>query len=479
MKLPRQVANPGLEVLIRGAGYSSLERFAQVINLRGWEMHGVKLSYDHISVKRWLAGSVCQNPDVVAAVLSDAWGIPVPVEVAWPDLRDGKPPGPAHLHPWAADRTLEELGLFVRSDMLTRRDTLSGAVKALSGPAFLAPIARWLGVPPRRLTNRSHGGQRVGMPEVTAIERSARYFAATDAEIGGALSREAAVGQLRYAVDLAQHASYGDAVGNRLLAAIAELSGLVGYLCQDSGMPGPAQRYFTFGLQTARESTDIRAPMLAVSILADMAQQMRWLGRPSTAIRLHDLAANQLPADRRRFNIVRAVLASKRAEDGLCFLGASALPEVKSTLSMAFDLYAQATDEDRSTAVAGWHRALDMSESGLHGRAAAAYLVLAKENNQFAGDAEYSTLYMLANTAGGQGRDKVLGQIRLARVRFALDEPEHACADGDRALDLAEETPSAMVRIRLRELLADSEPYGELPNVKVLRERVRTAVSRE
>src|SRR5262249_43570751 len=38
-------------------------------------MCGLKLSYDHVTVKRWLAGSVCQNPDVVAAVLSDAWGV--------------------------------------------------------------------------------------------------------------------------------------------------------------------------------------------------------------------------------------------------------------------------------------------------------------------------------------------------------------------------------------------------------------------
>jgi hypothetical protein len=56
----------------------------------------------------------------------------------------------------------------------------------------------------------------------------------------GALSREAAVGQLKYAVELAHHASYSDAVGNRLLAAIAALSGLVGYLCHDSGMPPEA-----------------------------------------------------------------------------------------------------------------------------------------------------------------------------------------------------------------------------------------------
>jgi hypothetical protein len=27
---------------------------------RGWDMHGVRTSYDHVTVKRWLAGSVCQ-----------------------------------------------------------------------------------------------------------------------------------------------------------------------------------------------------------------------------------------------------------------------------------------------------------------------------------------------------------------------------------------------------------------------------------
>src|SRR5262249_31939902 len=154
----------------------------------------------------------------------------------------------------------------------------------------------------------------------------------------------------KYAVDLARHANYSESTGNRLLAAIAELSGLVGWLCHDSGIPGPAQRYFTYGLQAARESTDPRAPLLVVSILSDMAQHMRWLGRPNTALRMHDLAMNQLPADRRRFNVLRAVLATRRVEDSLCHLGISALPEVRNTLSLAYDLHAQANDEDRANA---------------------------------------------------------------------------------------------------------------------------------
>jgi len=478
VKPSKQITNPGLEVLIRGAGYTSFERFAQVVNHRGWEMHGVKTSYDHITVKRWLAGSQSQNPDVVAAVLSDAWGIPIPVEVIWPELRDGKPVVPAHLQPWAASRTLEELGIFVRSDMLTRRETLTEAVKAVSGPALLAPIVRWLGAPPGRLPGKDEGTRRIGASDVEAIERSTRYFAATDAEIGGALSREAAVGQLKYAVDLAQHASYGDRVGNRLLAVIAELSGLVGWLCLDSGMVGPAQRYFTYGLQAARESTDPRAPLLLVSILSDMAAQMRWLGRPNAALRLHDLAASQLPADRHRFNVMRAVLVSNRADDGLCRLGGSSLTEARSALSLSFDLYDQASDDDRATAPTMWHRAVDLTEARLSQTAAAAYLVMAREDRNLVAEAERYTLNNLAKVGQGQGRNKAFGWIRLARIRFVAGEPEQASDDGDQALDAAGHVTSAMVRTRLRELLTDSDPYADVPRVMELRDRLRATITR-
>lgn len=45
---------------------------AVTVNLHGWNAQGIKLHYDHISVKRWLTGATCQNPDVLAAVLSQA-----------------------------------------------------------------------------------------------------------------------------------------------------------------------------------------------------------------------------------------------------------------------------------------------------------------------------------------------------------------------------------------------------------------------
>jgi hypothetical protein len=476
MRLPKQVANAALAALIEGGGFRSLEQFAHLVNVRGWEMQGVKLCYDHVTVKRWMSGSVCQNPAVVAAVLSEAWGVPVPVQVIWPELREGARPAPAHLQPWVAARTLDALVGFVGSDMLSRREVLARSVRAATGSALVEPLSRWLGAAAGGLAVRPVGVRRIGASEVAGIERTTRYFAGVDAEVGGGLSREAAVGQLKYAVDLVRDGSYSDAVGNRLLAAVAGLSGLVGWMCLDSGMSGPAQRYLVYGLQAARESTDPRAPLLTVRILGDLAQQLRWMGHYATAVRVLDLALGQLPADRRRHNLTRAVLTCNKAH-ALAHLGPSCLPEVRGAVGMAFDLYDQAGDEEREDLRQIPHRAVDVSEPELSAIASAAHLVLAKDDPTLAREVETRTLHALEHVDAGYGRNRVLAYVRLARVRFAASEPEQGCDDGETALAQAEHSTSTMVRSRLRELYGDTEPFREVPRVREFRERLRVAIA--
>ena len=55
---------------------------------------------------------------------------------------------------------------------------------------------------------------------------------------------------------------------------------MVGWMCHDSGMKGPAQRYLVHGLQAAKESTDPRAPLLVIGILRDLARPL--IGRATT-----------------------------------------------------------------------------------------------------------------------------------------------------------------------------------------------------
>lgn len=71
-----------------------------------------------------------------------------------------------------------------------------------------------------------------------------------------------------------------------------------------------------------------------------------------------------------------------------------------------------------------------MSAPELAAKAADAYLVMAKDDRCLADKAEASALYAPANIDESYGRNKVLAQIRLSRVRFAVGEPDQACDDG-------------------------------------------------
>jgi hypothetical protein len=472
MRLPRRLGNPALAALLNGGGFPSLERFAMLVNQRGWDVHGVKLSYDHISVKRWLAGSTCQYPDVVAEVISDAWGIPVPVAVIWPELRDGRASAPAHLQPWVADRTLEELSLFIRSDMLTRRGLLASAVTLTSGKALTDPIGRWLGTDDGiGFSAIGHDGPgQINIATVDGIEQATRHFMTADAAVGGGIIREAAVGHLKHVVDLATDARYSEAVGNRLLAAVADLAGWVGWMSHDMGMEGPAQRYLVFALQAAREARGNVPRLRAVGLLVDMARQMQAVGHPDTGLRLVDLAFDHLPTDGRRLNKVRSLLWSMRAQL-LGGMGAAQLSEARSAVALAFDLYGQRGEEDATPAVTTCFPYTTDAE--LASGAATCYRQLAEHDRTLAAEAERHALHALAHRPDGFARSRVFDQIELARARFLADEPEQACVDGHQAVQMASQvTASSRVTARLWELGAETRPYKEQSEVKELRERL-------
>jgi hypothetical protein len=477
MRLVQSAANPCLAALIEGAGFPSFERFAHAVNHRGWRMHQVKLSYDHVSVKRWLRGGSCQYPDVVAAVLSDAWGVPISPGVIWPELRDGGAPVPAHHQAWVAARTLEDLGVFLRSDMLTRRDLLANSIGVTTGATLADPIARWLladvAGPAEHEVQSSSG--RIGMATVDGVERATRHFSSIDAEVGGGLSREAAVGQLKHAVDLARHATYGEAVGKRLLAAIANLSGLVGWMSFDADMNGPAQRYFVYGLQAAHEVGDERTRVRAAGILADMARQMHALGHPDTGLRLIELAFDRVPPDRTRFNAVRGMLWSLKAHM-LAPMGLGYLPEVRNAVNLSFDLLGVADDDEPDPCVAEYWPYT--GEAELASVAAASYGDLAQADPCLSKESEQYARRALDERRDGFTRAKVFDQISLARARFLAPEPDQASRDGSTAIDLAASVgASKRVINQLRGLLTDSAPYRDEPTVRKFRERLQLVVS--
>jgi hypothetical protein len=158
-------------------------------------------------------------------------------------------------------------------------------------------------------------------------------------------------------------------------------------------------------------------------------------------------------------------------------LGTSCLPEVRNALRLAVDLRQMAAAERRDI---DWlvHRVSDdiVSDGGIASIASASYLTLARQEPGLATAAETEAVCSIAHHRNGQGKQTVLEHIRLASVRFVGGEPDQACRDAHHALTLAERIHgSDMLRTRLRELIADTEPYRNRPVVKELRERCRAS----
>ena len=344
------------------------------------------------------------------------------------------------------------------------RDAIQSLGRGEPDPVGIDDLLRWLAGPATGLPRRAEtSARRLTAATVSGIEAATAAFGAQDATIGGGLSREAAVGQLKHAVDLLRDTSYTDAVGNRMLAAVAELAGMVGWMSHDVHMAGPAQRYFVLGLHAARESTDPRAGLLRVSLLADMARQMRDFGRPDTGLQLIDAALAQIPCG--RHPAAAAMLWNLKARM-LAAHGNATVVEMTHAIGLAEDLleHAHSSDEDllAYTGVAE-----------LAGNAALAWQDAATHDRDLARHAEQQAIRALANRPDGYSRSKVFDHISLSASRFTLTEAEQAAADGHTALDLAAEVAtSTRVLDRLSTLLEHSRPYAHQPDVRDFRERL-------
>lgn len=467
-------ANVVLAVLVEHSGYSSLDGLAEAINSRAWTAHGVKLGYDHTTIKRWLAGGSCQYPQVVADVLSAAWAIPISAHAIWPKLRDGAPPAPVHLLPAVAARTLEELRTYVGVDMLTRREVLADAVRLTAGASLTEPLSRWLITPAVGLPART-AGTRIGTEAVTAIEQVSGFFASSDAQAGGGIAREAAAGQLRYAVDLAIDASYTQAVGDRLLSAIAELSGLVGWASHDVGMNGPSQRYFLFGLQAAHASADPRARMIGVGLLADLARVATATGDYVAGTQLVTLALDRLPKGQHAS--AAAMLWTLKAA-ALAPQGRAAHPEMRAAIACAFDLYADdAGEEDPDHGAMSYTSVAELSGVSAVALRDAAYADPDRAASHAAASIEY-TQTALTERPEGYDRSRLFDLIGLARNGFLLKEPEQAAHDGQKAIATAAHVVSGSARAmnRVKQLAADCRQWQHISAVRELGESLRGLV---
>jgi hypothetical protein len=457
MRLPAGTANWCLAVLLESAGFPSSERFAAAVNQHGSTSRGLDLKYDRVSVVRWLKGGACEHADVVAEVLSRAWGIPVPAAAIWPQAREGSGPVPAHLQPWAAPHTIDQLAQLVRTDLLTTHARLADAVPPAAASAVVRPIVRWLAVEPGRLPAARRDGERpVTGVMVEHIARMSADLATRAAAVGGGLCRDAAVGLLKYALDPLIGGHHDDEAGNALLAVVAELALVIADMSLDAGLDGPAQAYAIYALQAAYESTAPPSPLLSAAALAALAEQMAHAGHPDAGLRLVDAAAAMLSETYHDCHRVRAALAGRRAVL-LAATGSCRASEAVSAIELAFDLHEQSRTEGEAARLPG--PLMAGGEPALHRYAARTYLHLATgEPDQaavWAARAEMASVAAVALWEPQHRRERAHSLIDLAHARLLLNQPDLASIAADEAADLAAIVAGSQhLQVRLADLLA-------------------------
>ncbi|MGI5179524.1 hypothetical protein ACQEVZ_24655 [Dactylosporangium sp. CA-152071] len=436
--MPKPVTNHELDALLADAGYSQTQAaFARQVNAHSRQSRGIELQYDGASVYWWLRGRTPDDPApaVIAEVLSRRLRRTINPE----DL--GFRRGGADLTRLGLtyDSSLEDSRTTVADlwrYLLLRRDVLTAAPLVVG--ATMTAGWRWM-FDPRDPDVSRNGGRRVSLGDVAALRASQQQLLNLDRQHGGGHARALMVGWLHREVTPMLHGGYTDKVGRELHAAVAELTGQVGFMSYDVGDHGVAQRYFIQALRLAKAGDDTA---YGAHILANMATQAVFLRQPAEAVRLARAA----------------VEGARRAH-----------PSVMARLYTA-EACAHAISRDEascSTALRNAERAMSKATSG--GPAWAGYFTPA----HFAGTAmrcwrdlgrpdralQHAADAMLVDEGGT--RTRALHTALTATVHATGPRPdvEHAAALGAEALALSGEVRSRRVVERVDELAHLLRPH--------------------
>lgn len=310
--------NRQLAALIAEAGFSNAG-LARRVDQLGIE-HGLDLRYDKTSVTRWLRGQ--QPRGTTPALIAEVFTRRLGRRLSAHDLGlDAVAPVYAGLEYASSPEEAVEIisglwrkdtgnqadlrkiaftpaGLVVPSrDWLIGRadDRVGRGPEPGTGPSGPGPghgggpgAAR---LPAQRAGGGSRGapapvvvaapavfggtGQRVGVGDIAALRSVGELFRTLDNAYGGGHARQALVRYLEHEAEPMLRGTYGETMGRRLFAAVADLTRLAGWTSYDIGAHGLAQRYFVQALRLAQAAGD---RVYGGYVLVTMSRQAVYLG---------------------------------------------------------------------------------------------------------------------------------------------------------------------------------------------------------
>nr|BFE61570.1 hypothetical protein GCM10020063_060960 [Dactylosporangium thailandense] len=225
-------------------------------------------------------------PDAAAAVLTERLGFAVTVEQLWPT--HGSTPG-TRSAALGLD-TLTHLDDLVRelSRLTTTAPTPRSPIEDASGADLTAAVLDQLRGAVLVARNRA-GRERVLPEQVDLIEAHvAALRRLDDRHGGGALSLRYVGAELRNVVELVEYANYDLTTGRRLLAIVADLAQLLGWLHFDSSRYGSAERYLLLSVGVCRA---LEARDRAANVIGMLSYVSAFAGHGPQAVRLAEAAA--------------------------------------------------------------------------------------------------------------------------------------------------------------------------------------------
>ncbi len=474
--------NRRLASLIAEAGFSNAG-LARRVDQLGVE-HGLDLRYDKTSVTRWLRGQQPRGttPALIAEVFTRRLGRRLSAQ----DLGlDACAPVYAGLE-FAA--TPEEAVDIVGG--LWRKDTGSQAETrriAFTPAGLVVPSRDWLigraddqvargpaatdrppRVPPQS-RGQAHGapkpaaarstaadrpqGRRVSHGDVQALCSVGELFRSLDHAYGGGHARQALVRYLEHEAEPMLRGHYGEALGRRLFAAVADLTRLAGWTSYDIGAHGLAQRYFVQSLRLAQAAGD---RVYGGYVLSTMSRQAVYLGHGREAVQLARVAQQGVgpaaPA------AVQALLHAAEAR------GHGVLGEARQCVA-ALVRSERALEAVRpGDETPGWARFFDQAQL------ADEFAHCHRDLQQYRAAAQHAERSLELRDPA-YARSRLFCRVVLATARLGLGELDEACALGTEALRQTADMRSLRAVEYVRDFARRLEPHREAPVVRAFYER--------
>ena len=381
------------------------------------------------------------------------------------ETRDDRPAAPVDAPPiagqdtpWQADVTVALANQLTRSDLTMDRRTLARALAttAVTGSALLDALEGWMhpaasGIPARR-------PGRLGERDVDHLEHTAKAFRQWGHQFGGGLRRKAVLGQLaEVSALLDEHQA--PAVETRLYRVMAQLAGSAASMAWDSGLQRRAQDYYQLSLRAAHAGGD---RLWGANVLAGMARQMLYTGRPADALELIRLAQDGARSE--AGPRVRAMLHTREAW-ALAALGRTAA--FKRATEQARTALANNGDDEP-------HWIAYFGEAEIAGTTGGRLLELARQDPHAHADAAAEQIqHALATRSPDAGRSRALDHIGLAETYFLAGDVVAAAEQTHTAVDAAERVHSGRVRAGLADLYQYTVGHGASRGVREARARIR------